>query len=312
MAAALSLLLVLSGCGARPAGSLTVMTVGTADNGGTMYPVGSAIAQALEAADSSVKINLAASTGSYMNVDLLERGEIDLGLVSGDVAYEAVSGSGPYTEPRDDLRAVAALYASSSSWMAPASLDIRYVHELKGMRLGVGPQDSGTENASRLVLEVLDMAEGTLQRNCGLGSGVEEIYKGELDAVHGFAGTPIEGMVAMAEKTPSRLLLYTDGELDAILAKNASYFRTTIPAGSYPGQLVNVDTFGVKCLLCVRAGMPEEEVEKITRILWENAGELARYHPALGEMADGSFVCTDLPIPLHSGAEKFYREQGLL
>ena len=308
----LSLLLVLAGCGARSADSLTVMTVGTADNGGTMYPVGSAIAQVLEAADSSVRINLAASTGSYMNVDLLERGEIDLGLVSGDVAHEAVNGTGPYKEPCTELRAVAALYASTSGWMAPASLNVRYVHELKGLRLGVGPQDSGTENASRLVLEALDMTEGTLQRNCGLGSGVEEIYKGELDAVHGFAGTPIDGMVAMAEKTPSRLLFYTAEELDAILARNASYFRTTIPAGSYPGQLTSVETFGVKCLLCVRASMPEEEVEKITRILWENAGELGRYHPALAEMADGDFVCTGLPIPLHSGAEKFYREQGLL
>ena len=97
--------LLLTGCGALGSVSsskedkLTVLTIGTADSGGTMYTVGSAIAQAITEGDNSIKINLGASTGSAMNVQGLAGGEIDLGLVSGDVAYAAYHGQNHFTQP---------------------------------------------------------------------------------------------------------------------------------------------------------------------------------------------------------------------
>ena len=130
---------MLAGCGgpSDPGGSaggeedLTLLTIGTADRGGTMYQVGSAIAQAITQEDSSIKINISASSGSGMNVHSLESGEIDLALVSGDVAYAAVNGQDEFASPVE-LRAIGAVYSSVSNWMAPASSGYVYVHDLAG------------------------------------------------------------------------------------------------------------------------------------------------------------------------------------
>ena len=97
--------LALGGCGKASAprrtrqGSIRfikILTIGTADSGGTMYPVGKAISGVVEDADSTLKLNISASTGSAGNVRSLEQGSIDLGLVSGDVAFAAVNGSGEF------------------------------------------------------------------------------------------------------------------------------------------------------------------------------------------------------------------------
>ena len=112
-------LTLLAGCGAPsgPSGSgsgaenLTLLTIGTADSGGTMYQAGSAIAQVITQEDSSIKINISASSGSNQNVRLLDSGEVDLALVSGDVAYAALHGERDFQTPVEGLRAIAAVLA---------------------------------------------------------------------------------------------------------------------------------------------------------------------------------------------------------
>ena len=152
--------LVLGGCGKSSetaqrqtearSDSLKIL-IGTADSGGTMYPVGKAISLVIGDADSSIKINISASTGSSGNVHSLQDGSIDLGLVSGDIAFSAVNGTGEFKDHEfKDLKVIAALYPSLSNWMARDDSGIFYVHDLKGNRLGVGPQDSTTELAAKV------------------------------------------------------------------------------------------------------------------------------------------------------------------
>lgn len=316
---ALTLLGALAGCG-TPSGSsssdggdtLTLLTIGTADSGGTMYQAGSAIAQAITQEDNSIKVNISASTGSGMNVHSLESGEVDLALVSGDIAYAAVNGEDEFQSPVE-LRAIAAVYSSVSSWVAPASSGYTYVHDLTGARIGVGPQGSTSDLSARVAVSALSLEEqGTTLVNCSLGDGAELLGRGELDAVHAFTGMPVSSMVKLAEDMPCQVLFYTPEELDTILSENPVYFPTQIPAETYPGQTETVDTFGVKCLLCVSSSMPEEQAYQLTQALWNASTRMWTYHPALGDMARPEFLCQDLPIPLHSGAEHFYEEAGAL
>lgn len=225
-----ALCLLLTGCGTGGGtGSgeegLTVLTIGTADSGGTMYTVGSALAQAITNGDSSIKVNIGASTGSAMNVRGLVGGEIDLGLVSGDVAYAAYYGQDDFSQPMESLRAVAALYVSTSNWIAPQSVGAEYVHDLVGKRIGVGPQESTTELSARTAVTVLGLDQGGTQLlNCGLGDGARMVEQGELDAIHGFSGAPVGGLKELAQNQPCQLLKYTQEELEAILAENQSYY----------------------------------------------------------------------------------------
>lgn len=285
--------------------TLSVLTVFTADRGGTMYPVGNAIAKALETGNR--KINVSASNGSTMNVESLLSGEADLALVAGSAARTA------YRDGEEDssLRAIAAVFYSQSNWLAPDITGIRYVHELSGLRLGVGPEGSTTEHSALDALRAVGAEQQAALVNCGLGAGVDLIREGSLDAIHGFSGAPIGSLKELADQYPCRLLLYTPEELEAILRSDSIYVPVTVPAGTYRGQLENVDTFGVKCLLCVDASMDEELVFELTKALWEAREELVRGHPAMAPMKEDTFLYQALPIPLHNGAKRFYEGQSI-
>ncbi|MCD8121984.1 MAG: TAXI family TRAP transporter solute-binding subunit [Clostridiales bacterium] len=293
---------------------LQVLTIGTADSGGTMYPVGKVIAEVIGASDSEIVVNVSASTGSAGNVRSLMDGSIDLGLVSGDVAYAAVNGVDEFEgEPCENLRALAALYPSLSNWLALRASGLEWVHDLRGGRLGVGPENSATELAARIVLNSLGIDQQNSQlSNCGLSSGTEEVENRTLDAMHGFAGIPISGFSELCDRLPCVLLKYTSSELVQIMQENPFYYADVIPAGTYEGQTADVPTFGVKCLLCVREDMDEELVYELTSILYKERGELGRRHASMEAMITEGFVYDELPIALHDGARRYYEERGLL
>ncbi len=316
----------ISGCFTEPsyressgdqAGNQTpirVLTIGTADTGGTMYPVGCAIAEAINSYNNQMNINLGASTGSFENVRGLSSGQFDLGLVTGDVAYAAYNGTKDFEgHAEDGLRAIGALYTSSSNWMVPEESGLVYVHDLAGKRIAVGPEGSTTEYSARIALAAAGLTPAnTTPVNCGIGYGSEEVKKGTMDAVHGFAGIPVSGLTSLAEAIPCRLLIYTPEELEQILDDNPIYRKEVIPAGTYRGQTEDVDSFGIQCLLCVSESMDDSMAYSIAKILDQAIPELTKDHPMLRSMKDSGYLCNQLPIPLHPGAERYYKEKGSL
>ena len=317
----IAICLFLNGCTAfpsesygNPANDLTALTIGTADSGGTMYPVGKAIAQIISSSNLQINVNLSASNGSASNVDSLANEEIDLGLVSGDIAYAALHGLDEFSEnPAESLRCIAALYPSISNWMALSDSGFTYVHDLAGSSIGIGPQNSTTELSARIALQSMGISgDNTSFTACGIGSGASEVKRGNLQAIHGFAGIPISGLTALADSTPCTLLRYTDEELNTILAENTFYYRDVIPANTYAGQTEEIDSFGIKCLLCVNASMDKDLVYQLTQIIYEHTSELILLHPAMSVLENADFMYTDLPIPLHTGAKQYYQEKQLL
>ena len=304
----------LSGCAWLPGGiasedqQLTVLTIATADKGGTMYQVGSAIAQAVTQADESIKVNVGASTGSAMNVRQLEKGSVDLALVSGDSARAAYCGEQDFQEPVEGLRAVAALYSSVSTWIAPRTEGAELVHDLAGKKVGIGPQGSSSEAAAQAAVAALGL-ENVEMENCSLASAPEKVDGRELDAIHGFSGSPIPGLWELADQRPCVVLGYEPQEVEAILEGDSAYSLEVIPAGTYPGQEEDVESFGLKCLLCVDEDLDEELVYELTEILWENRADFAEEYPAMRAMVQEDYLFADLPIPLHPGAQRFYEEQ---
>jgi len=304
---AASVLLISPGCVSTPSPAepidLTILTIGTADSGGTMYPVGTAIAEVLS--NDSLKVNVGASTGSTMNIQTLAEGAVDLALVSGDAAREAYLAG----NETSSLRAVAAVFTSTSNWLVSSTQDVHYIHDLKGLRIGVGPENSRTELAARIVIETIGLDQSdTILLNCALGAGADMVHSGRLDAIHGFSGLPIGGLAALAEKVPCHVLRFTQDELENILNSNSVYAPAMIPAGTYTGQTEDIQTFGVKCLLCVNSSMDEQLVYSITKTLWDNRKPLSQAHPSMWVMEDAEYLFDNLPIPLHPGAQKLYDE----
>jgi len=320
------LVLSLAGCGgsdtapkggSAPAGGGgggKIMTIGTADSGGTMYPVGAGVAKVCNANIKGIKINVATSTGSYENARNIQEGNIDLATIAGDTAYDAIKGGGKFKgKTLPDLRAIGAVYSSLSSWMALKSSGLTMVDgSLKGKTIVVGPAASATETSSLLALGISGVDAKTAKiQNLGLSDGADAVGDGLATVVSGFAGIPISGQLTLSTTKDVNVLGMSDDVLAKILASNPSYYKTVIPKGTYKNQDKDAPTFGVKTLIVVNKSMSDEMAGKIAEALFTHVDDLVSTHVSMASMKDKKFICQQLPIELHPGAAAYYKKQGL-
>lgn len=301
--------------GDKPARGNVIMTFGTADTGGSMYPAGAAVSQVWTNNVQGVKCNTQTSTGSFQNCQDVSTGEVDVAVATSDVVLNAYNGTGKFADigKLDNLRVIGAVYTSVLSGVALKSSGLTYINELLGKRVAVGPAASATENATLAAFGVMGIdSSNTSLENLGLGDGADSVGDGILDAAFGFAGLPIGGQLNLAATKEIQVLDMTQEEIDKVLAGNAAYIQTKIPAGTYTGQDNDANTFGVKCLIIVTADMDADLVYDLCKAMNEHTEELAAGNALLKDMTDPSFLCTQMPIPLHDGAQKYYSEQGLI
>lgn len=301
--------------GDKPARGNVIMTFGTADTGGSMYPAGAAVSQVWTNNVQGVKCNTQTSTGSFQNCQDVSTGEVDVAVATSDVVLNAYNGTGKFADigKLDNLRVIGAVYTSVLSGVALKSSGLTYIHDLLGKRVAVGPAASATENATLAAFAAMDITkDNTSLENLGLGDGADSVGDGILDAAFGFAGLPIGGQLNLAATKEIQVLDMTQEEIDKVLAGNAAYIQTKIPAGTYTGQDNDASTFGVKCLIIVTADMDADLVYDLCKAMNEHTEELAAGNALLKDMTDPSFLCTQMPIPLHDGAQKYYSEQGLI
>ena len=301
--------------GDKPARGNVIMTFGTADTGGSMYPAGAAVSQVWTNNVQGVKCNTQTSTGSFQNCQDVSTGEVDVAVATSDVVLNAYNGTGKFADigKLDNLRVIGAVYTSVLSGVALKSSGLTYIHDLLGKRVAVGPAASATENATLAAFGVMGIdSSNTSLENLGLGDGADSVGDGILDAAFGFAGLPIGGQLNLAATKEIQVLDMTQEEIDKVLAGNAAYIQTKIPAGTYTGQDNDANTFGVKCLIIVTADMDADLVYDLCKAMNEHTEELAAGNALLKDMTDPSFLCTQMPIPLHDGAQKYYSEQGLI
>lgn len=292
-----------------------IMTFGTADTGGSMYPAGAAVSQVWTNNVQGVKCNTQTSTGSFQNVQDVAKGEVDVAVATADVVLNGYNGTGKFADvgKLDNICVIGAVYTSVLSIVALEDSGLKYIHDLAGKRVAVGPASSATENASLAAFGVMGIdAANTSLENLGLGDGADAVGDGILDAASGFAGLPIGGQLNLAATKQIAVLDMEQSELDQVLANNAAYIQTKIPAGTYTGVDYDANTFGVKCLIIVDKNMDAELVYDLCKAMNENAADMAAGNALLKDMTDPSFLCTQMPIPMHEGAVKYFTEIGAM
>lgn len=299
----------------KPARGNVIWTFGTADTGGSMYPAGAAVSQTWTNNVQGMKCNTQTSTGSFQNVQDVASGEVDVAVATADVVLNGYNGTGKFADigALNNLRVIGAVYTSVLSGVVLKSSGLKYVHDLTGKRVAVGPASSATENASLAAFSVMNISkDNTSLENLGLGDGADAVGDGILDAAFGFAGLPIGGQLNLAATKDIDVLDMTDEELDAVLANNAAYIKTLIPAGTYTGVDHDSQTFGVKCLIIVQDSADEDLIYDLCKAMNEGAADMAAGNALLKDMTDPSFLCTQMPIPLHPGAERYFKEIGAM
>ncbi|WP_137392313.1 TAXI family TRAP transporter solute-binding subunit [Rhodoligotrophos defluvii] len=293
--------------------------IGTGGTAGTYYPIGGLIANAISATSGHGVEGLVAtavsSNGSVANINAIQAGSMESGFSQSDVAYWAYTGTGLYEgKPKvEDLRLIATLYPETVHIVARKDANIKSVADLKGKRVSIDEPGSGTIVDARIVLAAYGLSEKDIQPEyLKPGPAGDRLRDNALDAYFFVGGYPT-GAISELASSHGITLVPIDGEGREKLLNEYSFFnKDTVPADTYAG-VGETETISVAAQWVTSAKQPEELIYNITKALWsdETRKELDAGH-AKGKMITLENATTSLGIPLHPGAERFYKEAGVL
>lgn len=294
----------------------------TASTGGTYYPVGVALATLTKVKlEPQYKVSLSAinSAGSGENIKLLRENEAQFAILQGLYGAWAWNGEGPVKEsgPQKQLRSISMLWQNVEQFVVKSSYaKTGTVDDLKGFsgaKFSIGKKNSGTEGSGRQILSGLGIdAESFDMAYMGYGPSADALQNGTIDGMNIPAGVPTSAITRAyaALGSDMTVLDFTDEQLNAANGRYDLWTRFVIPANTYPGQTKAINTIAQPNFLAVRDDVSEEDVYLITKSIYENLSFLNGIHKATTAMALEKAIA-GLPVPLHPGAVRYYKEMGL-
>ncbi len=299
----------LSGAPAKAQEFINVLTGGTS---GVYYPLGVALAKIYGENIEGVQTQVQSTKASVENLNLLQQGRGEIGFALGDSVQDAWEGNTEAGFPGklDKIRAIAAIYPNFVQIVASQESGITDLAGLAGKSLSVGAPASGTELNARAIFEAAGMSYDDLGKleYLPFAESVELIKNRQLDATLQSAGIGVASIKDLAISLPTTVVA-VPAEIAETLG--APFIPATIPAGTYEGQTEDVPTVAITNILVTHDDVSEEVAYQMTKQLFENLDEMVAAHAAARDI-DAAAGAQGLPIPLHPGAERYYREAGLM
>jgi TRAP transporter TAXI family solute receptor len=305
---------------------LRYFRIGTGGSSSSYFPIGAVIANAISNPPGSRDcerggscgvpglIAVAQTTGgSIENLEAIRSGILESGLSQADIAYSAYVGAGVFEKEgaNEDLRAIANLYQESVHVVVRADSDIESIPQLKGKRVAVGEESTGTFVTARLVLKAYGLTEKRIKvEYMSPGASAEALRAGRIDAIVLVGGSPIPAVADLADEVAIRLLPLDGEPAQALRQKYPFLTVDVVVADTYRGVPGTV-TLGVGALWVVSADLDADLVHGITRALWHSSTrKLLDNASPLGRKIRLETALNGIPIPLHPGAERFYAERN--
>lgn len=324
------LLAIIALLAAAPARSdeAAFFRIGTGGAAGTYFPIGTLIAELVSGSPDGSSCGTVEtcgvpglvavaqiSNGSVANVQAIGAGALEAALVQSDVAFWAYSGTGIFAgkDRIASLRFVANLYPESIHLVVRRGSGIQSVADLRNHRISLDEPGSGTLVNARSVLAAYGLSERDFKAEYVKPDlAVERMRADRLDGFFIVAGWPTRAVSDFAASNRISLIPIADGPAAAIRRESPFLSPGVIPAGAYPG-IPETPTLDVGAQLIVSASLPDELVYNFTRALWSarSAQRLREGHPR-GGMIKRETALAGAGIPLHPGAERYYRDVGLL
>lgn len=285
----------------------------TGGQSGVYYPVGVALSQIYGKAMPDAKISVQATKASVENLTLLQSARGEVAFALGDAVSDAWKGEqeSGFKTPLTKLRAIAGIYSNYIQIVASAESGIKTLADLKGKRISVGAPKSGTELNARAIFKAagLSYADFSKVEYLGFGESVELMKNRQLDATLQSAALGVASIRDLATSVNIVLVAIPTDVVHKV--GDVTYYPATIPANTYAGQKGDVATAAIKNILVTHEGVPADVVYKMTKSMFDNLDALAAAHAATRKISKAE-APKGLPIPLHTGAEKYYREAGLI
>lgn len=322
---AMMLTLTLASGGSSLAKQMTFLSIATGGTGGVYYPIGGALAQAISNKVEGVSATAQSGNASVSNCNLVARGDAETAFVQNNVADEAFNGRGSFQgRPLKNLRVIAALFPETIQIVARKASNIRTIADVKNKIVAVGDKGSGTEVDTRNILSVHNLSYNDIKPlYVDYSVAAQRLQDDQGDLLFKTAGFPTSAIIELMTGKECNFVQLDPEATKSLCAKFPFYVPITIPANTYKGQTEPVNTVAMMALWVTSSEVSEEMVYKITKALWSKdplvyggksqesgADILAKVHEQ-GKNITLQTALSGVTIPLHPGAEKFYKEIGL-
>ncbi|MBW8321668.1 MAG: TAXI family TRAP transporter solute-binding subunit [Arenimonas sp.] len=309
LAGALALSTAFGAMPVRAAEFINVLTGGTS---GVYYPLGAALSKIYGEKIEGARTQVQATKASVENLNLLQQGKGEIGFALGDsvkLAWDGDADAG-FKAPLDKLRGIAAIYPNYIQIVAAKESGIASLADMKGKSLSVGAAKSGTELNARAIFGAAGMSYEDLVKTEYLpfAESVELMKNRQLDATLQSAGLGVSAIKDLATSVEIQMVAVP---ADVVTKLGAPYVAATIPAGTYQGQDADVPTVAVVNFLITHSEVSDETAYQMTKQLFENLPDMEAAHKAAAQIKLENAL-TGMPVPLHPGAERYYKEKGML
>lgn len=289
---------------------INVLTGGTS---GVYYPLGVALANAIGKSMPSAKTSVQATKASVENLNLLQAGRGEIAFTLGDSLSDAWKGNeeAGFKTPLKKLRGIAAIYPNYIQIVARADSGIKSLADLKGKKISVGAPKSGTELNARAVLNAAGITYKDFSKveYLPFGESVELMKNRQIDVTLQSAGL---GVASLRDLAAAMDIVVVPIPADLIKKiGDPAYIPSVIPANTYKGQASDVPAAAVQNYLVTHDGVSNETVYAMTKALWTSLDQLVAAHAA-AKAIDLKKAMQGMPVPMHPGAERYYKEAGLI
>lgn len=290
-------------------GQQKFVTVATGGTAGTYFPLGGAMAEIWNKNVKGVNANATVTGASIANVGMLAKGEVDVIFVQNDGAYYALNGIELFKDKKlDSIRGMATLYNETVQLVALSSSNIKTIADLKGKRVSVGAAGSGVELNARQILEAAGLTYNDIKvQHLSFAESAANLKDGNIDAAFNTAGAPTAAIQDLSVSKDC-VIVPVDGEVaKKLMAKYTFYTPEKLPANTYKGVAKDTMTVSVRSMLACSAKMDNQLVYDLLKAMYANGERLVASHKKGADIKLASGL-EGMSIPLHPGAEKFFKE----
>ncbi|MFC4766808.1 TAXI family TRAP transporter solute-binding subunit [Effusibacillus consociatus] len=288
------------------------VTIATGGSSGPYYTLGGALARIYQE-KLGYHTSVQSTDGTVENINLLKAKKADIAFGMSDVASFAYKGEENFKDsgPVTDLKAIAGLYLNYVQIIALKEKNIKSVADLKGKRVGVGAPNSGVEVNARIVLGGHGITYNDIKPDyLSYAEAIEQLKNGTIDASFVTSGLPNSAVIDLSKEKTVEIVPIQAADIEKMTKQFPFFVQAEIPPGVYKNEKP-IPTAAIRNILLVRGDLSEEKVYKITKLFFENLGDLQAAHSAAKEI-DVNHAWKNLVVPLHPGAEIYYKEVGKL
>ncbi len=307
--------LVLSACSGdnEKTAKKQEVILGTAGTAGTYYVVGAAMGKEISQNSELIEVVVQSTNGSMENINLVNSGEIQFGMSNSDGVYHAYNGVGTYADiGKQNIKGLMSLYMSAGQMVVKESSKIDSFVDLKGKKVCLGPPSTTIIEMSKAILREsgIDPENDIQAFYLSFDEGLTKLTDGDIDATFFVAGTPTAALMNAASTQSLKLLSVDDDVLEAIVSEHPYFEPHIIKGGTYKGMDEDVQTLKLMTNIFVKGDLEEDIVYEYVKQAMENLEAYKGAHVSAAEISIEEVYKT--PIELHPGAERYYREVGVI